>query len=57
MEMVEERELSIAHTIVMHCIHQYEPKLDERIRWDRSVQNKGKFTLIFFESLRKNRFH
>jgi len=28
----------------MHCIHQYEPKLDERAQWDRSVQKKGKFT-------------
>ncbi|MED4287155.1 hypothetical protein P4678_29300 [Priestia megaterium] len=49
MEMMEERELSIAHTIVMHCIHQYEPKLDERVQWDRSVQKKGKFTQKYCE--------
>ena len=47
MEIREERGLPIAHTIVIYCIHQYKPKLDERIRWERSVQNKGKFTRFF----------
>ena len=31
-EMMEERELSIAHTTIMRWVHQYGPELDKRIR-------------------------
>ncbi|RAN82399.1 IS6 family transposase [Bacillus sp. SRB_331] len=31
-EMMEERGLSIAHTTIMRWVHQYGPKLDERVR-------------------------
>lgn len=31
-EMMEERSLSIAHTTIMHWVHQYGPELDERVR-------------------------
>ena len=31
-EMMEECALSIAHTIIMRCVHQYDPELDERVR-------------------------
>ena len=30
--MMEERELSIAHTTIMRWVHQYGPELDKRIR-------------------------
>ncbi|ANS51698.1 hypothetical protein BT246_64060 (plasmid) [Bacillus thuringiensis] len=31
-EMMEERELSLAHTTIMRWVHQYGPELNERIR-------------------------
>jgi transposase, IS6 family len=31
-EMMEERGLSMAHTTIMHWVHQYGPELDERVR-------------------------
>ncbi|MEH7051409.1 IS6 family transposase [Bacillus pseudomycoides] len=31
-EMMEERDLSIAHTTIMRWVHQYGPKLDKRVR-------------------------
>jgi len=31
-EMMEERDLSIAHTTIMRWVHQYGPELDERVR-------------------------
>lgn len=31
-EMMEERGLSMAHTTIMRCVHQYRPEVDERIR-------------------------
>ncbi|EJR63015.1 hypothetical protein IK5_05859 [Bacillus cereus VD154] len=31
-EMMEERGLSLAHTTIMHWVHQYGPELDKRIR-------------------------
>lgn len=31
-EMMEERDLSISHTKIMHLVHQYGPELEKRIR-------------------------
>lgn len=31
-EIMEERRLFIAHTTILHWVHQYDPELDERVR-------------------------
>jgi IS6 family transposase len=38
-EMMEERGLSIAHTIIMRWVHQYGPELDERVRRYLKITN------------------
>lgn len=38
-EMMEERGLFIAHTTIMHLVHQYDPELNERIRCHLKTTN------------------
>ncbi len=38
---MEERGLSIAHTTIMHWIHQYRPEVDERVRRHLKTTNNS----------------
>ncbi len=40
-EMMEERGLSLSHTTIMRCVHQYGPELNEHIRKHLKPTSEG----------------